>query len=394
MALLVGLVVASCAGPARRQSAEERADRLNSEKAKAEKLIESGRYQPAIDVLGPLSEEASADHQLFSMLGKACAKLGRFDEAVKYYEEAIRKAYSDYHPHLELATLLMEHEKTGRALTEFELAVRFGAREPVTRYNYGLALFDMGRKKEALEQWRLAFDAESDNPKYAQAVGMALTGVNDAEAITYFDTAARLGADDAGFHNNYGLALQRVKQHQRALKQFETAVGLTPVNEDFRFNLSTAHMISGSYQEAVASWDTLIEREGPRWSYLVYRGEALLRLERFEEAITAVEAVAADVENGRLAAGSDRLDRMPPNLNHAFEILAMGYRGMGDNERALDYIRRALAIDPRKVSHLNNYGVILAESGMIEQAKAQWRKVLEIDVENATAKGNLSAFER
>jgi Tfp pilus assembly protein PilF len=41
---------------------------------------------------------------------------------------------------------------------------------------------------------------------------------------------------------------------------------------------------------------------------------------------------------------------------------------------------------------LNNYGVVLADSGMLPEAKAQWRRVLEIDPANATAKANLSAF--
>jgi Flp pilus assembly protein TadD len=60
----------------------------------------------------------------------------------------------------------------------------------------------------------------------------------------------------------------------------------------------------------------------------------------------------------------------------------------------MEYIRRALALEPLKLSHLNNYGVILAESGKIDEAKTQWRKVLEIDAENVTARENLSAFER
>ena len=55
---------------------------------------------------------------------------------------------------------------------------------------------------------------------------------------------------------------------------------------------------------------------------------------------------------------------------------------------------RAAELAPANVSHLNNYGVILAENGMLAEAKAQWRKVLEIDPDNATARGNLSALER
>ena len=221
--IVVLLVVAltSCAGTPKRKTAEERAERMNSEKSKARDLIDSSSYVAAIAVLEQLSKEASADHQLFTMLGESYAKLGDFDKAVKNFEEAIRKSYSDYHPHLGLATLLMEHGKTGRALTEFDLAASFGARDPLTRYNYGLALFRMGRKEQALEQWRRAFEMENDNPKYAEAVGIALAGVDDAKAVRHFKTAEELGAGGARFHNNYGLALQRINALKRAREQFE-----------------------------------------------------------------------------------------------------------------------------------------------------------------------------
>jgi Tfp pilus assembly protein PilF len=72
----------------------------------------------------------------------------------------------------------------------------------------------------------------------------------------------------------------------------------------------------------------------------------------------------------------------------------MSYRGKGELDKALEYIRKALVLRPLKTSHLNNYGVILAESGKLDEAKTQWRKVLEIDDNNATAKENLSALER
>ena len=70
-----------------------------------------------------------------------------FANAVKNYEQAIRLDYGDHLPHLKLGTLLMENGKSGRALTEFELAIKFGATEPLVHYNYGLALNDVGRKR-------------------------------------------------------------------------------------------------------------------------------------------------------------------------------------------------------------------------------------------------------
>lgn len=394
VSLLFVAAMTSCASAPKNKTAEERAGELNAEKTRAQELMDANDFRAAIDVLEPLSRKASADHQLFLMMGKAYAGLGEYDNAVKNFEQSIRLSYTDYHPHLELATLLMQNGRIGRALTEFEEAARYGARDPLTRYNYGLALYRMGKRQQALEQWRRAFEMESDNPRYAEAVGIALKGVDDEEAVQYFDKAASLGASGAQFHNNYGLALQSVGRFRQARVEFEAALGAEPGNEDYGFNLAALYTLARSYGDALAAWDALIARNGPHWSYLVYRAGALSELGRFEESIACLEAAAAAVEAKRPAGRPELMDRNPPGLGDAFETLAMSYRGMGRLDRALDYIRKAVDLEPHRVSFLNNYGVILAESGNIGEAKAKWRAVLEIDANNKTAKENLSALER
>jgi Flp pilus assembly protein TadD len=394
LVLLLAPLLGGCSLISRGPSADERAQRLNSEKAKAIKLIAAGRYQDALAVLKPLSAEASGDQQLFILIGDAQTALGAYDDAVKSYESAVRAAYNDYETHLKLAVLLFEHGKTGRALTEFDLAVRFGEREAVTHYNYGLTLYRLGGKRasQAVEQLRMAVELDPENAGYAAALGMALSGRDDGAAIASFEKASTLGADDGAFHNNYGLALQRAKRYVPAAAQFALAVERAPKNEEYRRNLAALYMISGDYPRALLVWDDLIAAFGPRWSYSVYRGEALLQLQRYGDAEASVHAALQELESG--ADGEPTgTDRRPP-LDQAYEVLAMSQRGLGDLKGALRSIEKALELVPRNPSYLNNHGVILAENGMIERAKAEWRKVLEIDVGNATARENLSAYER
>ncbi|HET6463209.1 MAG TPA: tetratricopeptide repeat protein, partial [Candidatus Krumholzibacteria bacterium] len=103
---------------------------------------------------------------------------------------------------------------------------------------------------------------------------------------------------------------------------------------------------------------------------------------------------ALDVESGKIPKSSPKIDRMPPTLDEALDVLGMCWRGKGDKKKARDYLKRAVALSPRDVSHLNNYGVVLAEGGMLPEAREQWKRVLEIDPQNTTAKANLSAFGR
>jgi Flp pilus assembly protein TadD len=100
------------------------------------------------------------------------------------------------------------------------------------------------------------------------------------------------------------------------------------------------------------------------------------------------------MDAGRALNASDRIDRVPPTLAEALATAGLAWRGEKNLIQARDCLSRAVALAPDDPSHLNNYGVVLAESGMLPEARAQWKRVLEIDPGNAIARANLSAYER
>ncbi len=390
LAALVACALACASAPKQAGGDAE----LNATKRRAALQIGAGDYAGAVRSLESYLEAQPKDDQALVMLGDAYRGLGDFNQAVKNYEQAIRIDYGDYRPHLKLGTLLMENGKTGRALTEFEVAMKYGDGDPLVHYNYGLALHDLGRGKEALAQWRAARDMEPDNADFVAAVGIGLTGVDDESAVEAFRNAESLGKSrDGDFCNNYALALERVGDNPGAEKLFIQAVELGGAKQnEYRRNLARHYLRVGNHESAAREFENLVANDGARWSDTVYLARALVVLARFDEAIDRLAALAADVESGRVARTDPRVDRMPPTLGEALSIVGMAWRGRGDLARARDYLGRAASASPQDPSVLNNYGVVLAESGMLPDAKAQWRRVLEIDPENTTAKANLSAF--
>lgn len=390
--IAIGFAIA-CASAAQQETASQNRE-LNAAKRRAALEISAGDYAGAVRDLESLLKTVPKDDQALTMLGDAYRGLGEFANASRSYEQAIRLSYGDYLPHLKLGTLLIENGKSGRALTEFELAIKFGAKEPIVRYNYGLALNDVGRKKEALVQWRIARELEPNNAQFAEAVGIGLTGVDDEGAVESFARAEELGLkDDAGFYNNYALALEAVGSNDEAEEYFRRAVAIGGGHlDEYRRNLARNYLRAGKNEDAVREFEVLVSHDGDRWSDAVYLARAWVAVSRFDDAIDRLAAFAADVESGKIARTDPRIDRMPPTVAEAFAVVGMAWRGKGDLPRARDYLKRAVLLDPNDLSQLNNYGVVLAESGMLLDAKAQWRRVLEVDPDNATAKANLSAF--
>jgi Flp pilus assembly protein TadD len=369
---------------------------MEAQHRRAMAYLELKQYSAAAAVLDSLTREKPTDPDLFELLGDAHRSAHHVDAAIKAYEQTIRLNYGAYTPHMKLGTLLMENGKTGRALTEFELAVKASDRDVLARYNYGVALWETGRRDEALVQWQTAAGIDNTNVRVAQALAMGYSGVNDSTAVAQFEHARELGADDAAFHNNYALVLDRLGRGWEAEPHFRAAVEKAPAakRDEYRRNLALHELRRGHNQAAQQLFSDLVTNSGGLWSDTVYLARADLALKDFDHAIQVLEPLALDVESGKIPRTPPRVDRMPPTLDEALDILGMSWRGKGDKKRAVDYLKRAVALSPADTSHLNNYGVVLAEGGMLPDARKQWLRVLEIEPQNATAKANLSAFGR
>lgn len=392
VAAIAAAFATACASTAREQGEAQNAE-LNASKRRASLQIRAGEYAEAVRSLESVVRQAPKDDQAYTMLGDAYRGAGDFANAVKSYEQAMRINYGDYQPHLKLGIVLMEHGKTGRALTEFEEAMKFGADDPLVHYNYALALHELGRGQEALEHWRIARDAEPDNPVYIAGVGIGLVGVDDEEAVKQFARAGELGVRKDGLYfNNYALALERVGRNADAETNFLSALALGDAKQaEYRRNLARHYLRAGQNENAAREFEQLVKVDGGKWSDTVYAARALVDLKRFDDALAGLSELADGVASGKVARTDPRIDRMPPSLGEALSVLGMAWRGKGDLARSRDYLKRAAAEAPDDPAVLNNYGVVLAESGMLPDAKAQWRRVLEIDPANATAKANLSA---
>jgi tetratricopeptide (TPR) repeat protein len=370
-------------------------DRMNEDKTTAHDLLENGRFQDVVEILDPWAEQTVQDPQVYSMLANAQWKLKAYDEAIGNYEKALRLDYSDAHAHLELAQLLVEIGRRGRAVTEFDLAIQYGGRDPLAHYNYGLALYGWNQREEALGQWKTAYSLDMRDPRYAEAVGIGLTGKDDTTALEYFERADSLDADHASFRNNFGLLLQRLGDYTRAESEFKNAVAQEPGNASYRRNLALLYMVSGQMSAAAPVWETLLGEDADNRTYRIYLARAYLGSDRFESAIGVLEDWLRGVGGGTEETGPAGADTgEAPSLDEAYEVLAMSYRGEKDLGRAAYYLRRALELKPNSVVYLIDYGVILAEDGKIPEARAQWEKALRIDPGNATARQNLSAYER
>jgi len=389
LALLCG-AIGACASTGE-GDAVARGNALTRAKKEGARLLAVGDTAAAVAKLESLARVASADPQVFVLLGRAYAGLGRDSDAVKVLEQAIRLRYESAEAHLTLGTQLMREGRTGRARTELELALRFAPNDPLVHYNYGVAMNRLGHHAVARHHWRIAWRLAPGQARFAAAVGIGLTGSSPRRALAAFAAAESLGASGPVFANNYGLALLADGRADSAAARFAIAVAESPESETYRFNRAGALMQAGRFVDATDEWKEMERRFGRRWSYSVYCARALVERKRYEDAANLLKPVVLKADRAVRARHAPVFDRSPPTLDEAFDILALAERGRGNKDAALGYARRAVELAPTVPERLINYGVILAENGMLARAREQWRRVLQIDPKNPVARKNLSA---
>ncbi|HUK17257.1 MAG TPA: carboxypeptidase regulatory-like domain-containing protein [Bryobacteraceae bacterium] len=145
-------------------------------------------------------------------------------------------------------------------------------------YNQGKTALDAGQFQQAVDAFTKAADiADTDNNKLAVYSNLADAYAKLAKTKTgpEFDAAMQkcvetygkalaLKPDDAGMHNNYGLALAQAKKYTEAQAELEKAAQLDPAQAGkYYYNLGATEINSGQTEPAAEAFKKAMDSTPP-----------------------------------------------------------------------------------------------------------------------------------
>ncbi len=145
-------------------------------------------------------------------------------------------------------------------------------------YNQGKTALDAGQFQQAVDAFTKAADiADTDNNRLAVYSNLADAYAKLAKTKTgpEFDAAMQkcvetygkalaLKPDDAGMHNNYGLALAQAKKYTEAQAELEKAAQLDPAQAGkYYYNLGATEINAGQTEPAAAAFKKAIDSTPP-----------------------------------------------------------------------------------------------------------------------------------
>ena len=337
-------------------------------------------------------------YRVIGNLGIIASQKGDFEEALKFYEQAIiinpnyAGAYSNR------GNSFKELNRFEEALSSYDRAVELNPNYVDAYSNRGITLHNLNRFDEALKSFDQAILLNSN---YAEAYfnkGITLHKLTRfEEALASFDCSIKIDATYADAYTNRGMSLQELKRFDEALSSYDQAIAINPKYVNAHYNRGSVLKELKRLEEAIASYDAALVLDPIYVNAYANRGLALQELSRFEEALSSYDQVIAIDANhadaysyrGIVLKNLKRYDEalisyeqsisINPNYVQAHSNLGNALCEMRRFEEALICYDRAIEIEPNYVNAHSNKGNALGEMRRFEEALICYDRAIEID---------------
>lgn len=256
---------------------------------------------PLIDDL----ERLKRGQMLLWTRGNQAMHDGRYDDAVRAYDQMVALAKDDPLPKIYLGTALAEGGNLKGAIEQYEQVLRLAPNNAPAHYNLGVILLQLGSEQEAAEHFRAAVTSDPGfKLAHFQLANILMRSKNYEEAIPHYRCVIELSPDNEFARLMTSMALVRLRRYSGAKAVLEESVASFPESADLASAL--ARLLAACPEKAL--------RDAPRALRLV---EKLLKAQPsldFELVETYAMALASV---GRFSEATDLQRRMIASVEAA-----------------------------------------------------------------------------
>ena len=226
-----------------------------------------------------------------TVLGSELAKAGKFNEAIPYYQTALR--YKPGFPEAQffLGNALDEQGHYAEAVAEYQKALWFRPTQEQTHIFLGIALGKQKKYDEASTHYLAALQLNPDSAvTHNNLARIYHTQGRLAEAIHHYEIALQLDPQLALAQNNLGILQLQQGELVQGTRHLRAAQRLQPDNLETQFNLALALNQTGEWREAAELFKqtqaTQVANPKAHYEYAT----ALAHLQRPREALSEYAA--------------------------------------------------------------------------------------------------------
>ena len=282
-----------------------RADHLNERRRRDEA---AGSYAKAERLCATGIAGGRGGAETHARRGLALAGMGRAEEAVASYDEAIREEPGHALAHLDRGVALAGMGRTEEAVASYDEAIRCDPPLARAHHSRAGALAALGRADEALTAYDAAIglDGHAADAHTDKGVLYASLGRTD-EAFSAYDAA--IGADPyaARAYSKKGQLLHCTGRNREAAECYDAAIEIDPRLAEAHVGRGRVALAAGLLDEALAGCNTAIKIDPRLAEAHASRGDILAEMGRTRDALPSYErALRIDPAHDGALAGVSR----------------------------------------------------------------------------------------
>jgi tetratricopeptide (TPR) repeat protein len=268
----------------------------------AENLLRQGKYQEAIKLYEEIHRDYPEEESVLLTLAWAHYDNGETERAIECLgilldRELQRKVFTGF-AYDELVRIYKK-EKNYSGLTEIcERAVAAQPEDTGLLAELGNAYFQAGKTKEALSAYEKLIGMEEDNTAYHCFLGETLFACGRfKESEAAYLRAAAIDQEQADrYHFKLAALFIKIDNHTEAKRILEKCIPLRPAKPVYHCCLGDALLGLGQYEKARASYEMAVQNDKScAGAYYNRLGNALVQAKLFSQAAEAFqEAIKYD----------------------------------------------------------------------------------------------------
>jgi serine/threonine-protein kinase len=328
------------------------------------------------------------------------------EAAIKFYEDALKKdsGFALAYAGMADASLAMYKEKkdsfwSGRALAAAQQAQRLNEKLPEVHFALGSVYSATGKTSEAIAELKRALELAPNSDDGYRRLGSAYLSQGEKDpAVTAYKKAIEVNPYYWLNHNALGSAYLQFGENDKSLAAFKQVTELEPDNFAGYENMGNSLLRQGKYSDAIPLFQKSLSLQSDYSTYSNL-GVAYFYLEQYGEAVKGFEKAVEMNPNEQIAWGnladayrwSGQKDKANTTYDKAIALaykelqvnprsastlgyLASYYAKKGESAKALDFSRRARAIDPQDVYLVYQEALVQALAGRSNDALKSLRE--------------------
>ena len=223
-------------------------------------LSSLGRNEEAIEAYRQAININPREAYPYQGLGYVLSNLGRNEEAIEAYRQAISIDPKFTNPYNGLGNALSDLGRNEEALDAYKQAININPKEAYSYDGLGNALGALGRKEEAIKAYKQAI---SIDPKYTNpynGLGNVLSDLGrKEEAIKTYKQAISIDPQFTPPYNGLGNALSDLGRNEEAIEVYRKAININPEDAPPYNGLGNVLSDLGRNEEAIEAYQAFIK---------------------------------------------------------------------------------------------------------------------------------------